>query len=1325
MKNQSLFLVIAFTLLSLNVFSADVTFNDPNLLQAVQIQYEQQVGVPLSNPPQDTELSHPDFQFLDASYLGITDLTGLEACTSLVYLNLVSNQITDLTPLSGLSNLNYLMLGRNQITNITALTGLTNLQYLDIGMNQISDISGLSLLTNLIGLNLGFGSFFLYDDFDPFVSGANDLDDVDLAVLNALTNLEILSIGGLDNVTDISFLNSLNNLKQLWLGSNIISDWTPLGNVDQNLNVFFEFSCGLTQTEVDTYVANMTNITFVDEDNPGLIGLGLEGSITDLSNLNGLNPSLAFFIGLDINNIDVVQNWSNLYLIVCAYTGITNIDGLLGLQNLTIATLPGNNIGPSMFTVKNGVSLDSLIGLNLSENSLTNLSGMEIMPNLVALNASYNQINNISALSIDGAPLDTLESLILSYNNISDISSLLNYIALNYVALDNNNIENFGYLVDNEGIGDGDYIDVSYNPVPAELCYLVDQLEAKVAPSGGVNREGVCEVTVTIEVEGIGNVLPSVGVNTVEINSSFPILAYPQANSGYAFDHWEIWNEGTGYEYLTDSYTYFFNNIQEDILVKAVFVPGIYTLTFSFDPSSTGTGLVTPLYDGEGVYSFKENQFVSLYAIPDEGYCFVGWTGDAESSGSTPFANLTMDSDKTVGAIFSNQCYQLTIEVIGNGFTSPYQGIYSYASGTQLTIYAYPDMGYVFDHWEDGNSNNLGTDSPITIEITDNMTIRAVFTTIPTYSLTINTNGSGTTNPSPGIYQYGEGFVAIVEAIPEEGWVFNGWTGDIGAANPLDNPIQIYMDSNKLITANFVEPDFSVQVSVDGPGMTDPAPGTYYYFDGQWAFFNATPDPGKAFAGWYENDELVWEFSSYSFAVTSDHNIVAKFTEPDYTIDLNVQGNGTTNPPPGTYGYLVDDWAVFDAIPDSGWALKYWITDDERVLGMDDRLILQVQESLSITAVFEPCNWNVNIATAGTGVGTIDPLPGAYCYINGKELDISAEPDANDYFGGWKLTKNPSSNSETTWIYWFDTTVTIDGHYDIVAHFEDTGWLLDLQIDGNGEVLFGDEEINIFSGTYQFANNVPIKLTAVPGLDQLFKGWYSGETLVSPETVYETTLNSDLQLTAKFAPQVWYTLLLNVIEGQGTTSPNPGIEYQFQEGQTQIVRAIPENGWLFGAWTGDTEGIENIDQSEITVPMDRNRTIGVIFIQIPPEGEGTPEGTVEGEGTPEGTPEGTVEGEVPPHNADQNGDGVINLSELLRVIQFFNFGAYHCDSSSEDGYAPGPGDQNCTPHASDYNPQDWVVSLSELLRLIQFFNSGGYYPCEGGEDGYCPGTPPA
>ncbi|HPO14564.1 MAG TPA: hypothetical protein PLI09_14065 [Candidatus Hydrogenedentes bacterium] len=118
------------------------------------------------------------------------------------------------------------------------------------------------------------------------------------------------------------------------------------------------------------------------------------------------------------------------------------------------------------------------------------------------------------------------------------------------------------------------------------------------------------------------------------------------------------------------------------------------------------------------------------------------------------------------------------------------------------------------------------------------------------------------------------------------------------------------------------------------------------------------------------------------------------------------------------------------------------------------------------------------------------------------------------------------------------------------------------------------------------------------------------------------------------------------------------------------------------------------------------------------EGEGMLEG--EGEGDEEGLNEGEGEGQVIVHSADQNADGQIDVSELLRVIQFYNSNGLHCQAGTEDGYAPGEGDYTCSPHSSDYAPQDWRIGLSELLRLIQFYNSEGYHVCEGGEDGFCP-----
>jgi len=97
------------------------------------------------------------------------------------------------------------------------------------------------------------------------------------------------------------------------------------------------------------------------------------------------------------------------------------------------------------------------------------------------------------------------------------------------------------------------------------------------------------------------------------------------------------------------------------------------------------------------------------------------------------------------------------------------------------------------------------------------------------------------------------------------------------------------------------------------------------------------------------------------------------------------------------------------------------------------------------------------------------------------------------------------------------------------------------------------------------------------------------------------------------------------------------------------------------------------------------------------------------------------------HSGDYDQNGVISLTELLRLIQFFNVGGYHCPAGeiTEDGYVPGQdGDHTCLFHNADTN-EDWSINLGELLRLIQFFNTGGYHYCPDSdpptEDGFCPG----
>jgi len=101
------------------------------------------------------------------------------------------------------------------------------------------------------------------------------------------------------------------------------------------------------------------------------------------------------------------------------------------------------------------------------------------------------------------------------------------------------------------------------------------------------------------------------------------------------------------------------------------------------------------------------------------------------------------------------------------------------------------------------------------------------------------------------------------------------------------------------------------------------------------------------------------------------------------------------------------------------------------------------------------------------------------------------------------------------------------------------------------------------------------------------------------------------------------------------------------------------------------------------------------------------------------------------HSADYNPpDHQISLSELLRVIQFYNTeGTCFCDPDGKDGYAAeGEDSMSCGMHSSDYiispdkSEEDWHIGQSELLRLIQFCNSPGYHADPNEEDGFAPGA---
>ncbi len=214
--------------------------------------------------------------------------------------------------------------------------------------------------------------------------------------------------------------------------------------------------------------------------------------------------------------------------------------------------------------------------------------------------------------------------------------------------------------------------------------------------------------------------------------------------------------------------------------------------------------------DGEGTVDiepeqdeYEEGTEVTLTANPDEDWGFVEWTGTDETGEEI---TISMDEDKTITAVFEEDVvvdtYILTVNIDGEGTVDIDPDQDEYEEGTDVTLTAYPDDGWEFDGW---TGDETGTETTITFEMDEDKTITAVFeedVVQDTYTLTVDTDGEGTVDIDPEQDEYEEGTDVTLTAYPDEGWEFDGWTGD---ETGTETTITFEMDEDKTITAVFEE----------------------------------------------------------------------------------------------------------------------------------------------------------------------------------------------------------------------------------------------------------------------------------------------------------------------------------------------------------------------------------------------------------------------------------------------------------------------------------------------------------------------------------------
>lgn len=251
-------------------------------------------------------------EYLSCHDLGITDLAGLEAFSSMKWLNLDGNQFTNISALKDLNDLQSVTIAMSPVADISPLRGKNFLRTLDLRETRVADLSPLADLPELEWL------------------GAQNADISDISDLENVTTLQGLYLSG-NRIVDLDPLVNLNRLRTLQLASNRVSDATPIAGLHALRDV------DLSDNQI-TDLVWLRDLTLLSNLNIG------KNSITEITELS-LLPELAHLTLADnqVSDITPVENLSILYYVDIAENNITNLSPLAG-KNLLYLFLANNSI---------------------------------------------------------------------------------------------------------------------------------------------------------------------------------------------------------------------------------------------------------------------------------------------------------------------------------------------------------------------------------------------------------------------------------------------------------------------------------------------------------------------------------------------------------------------------------------------------------------------------------------------------------------------------------------------------------------------------------------------------------------------------------------------------------------------------------------------------------------------------------------------------------------------------------------------------------------------------------------------------------------------
>lgn len=370
--------------------------------------------------------------------------------------------------------------------------------------------------------------------------------------------------------------------------------------------------------------------------------------------------------------------------------------------------------------------------------------------------------------------------------------------------------------------------------------------------------------------------------------------------------------------------------------------------------------------------------------------------------------------------------------------------------------------------------------------------------TIKISALTTNSSGTTITNigdcsigssatggVKEGTY-YRDTQVTLTAKAAPTGYDFVGWyEGSNLVSTSLS--FSVTLTANRTLVAKYKIKSYTVNATSEDTNKGTVSPAGQTVEHGANATVVATPKAAYNFAGWYNGATKVSSNASYTFAVTANISLTAKFTIKTFTTTTANSTGGTASVNKSSVEY--GGSAIWTATPSTGYNFSKWSNNTTA----NPLTVSNITANTHITPVFVlksyTVTWNGNGGT---------PSKSSSSFHYNDALGTLPTATRTGYtFKGWSTSASGSVNVSTT------TKVT--GNVTYYAIWQINSYTLTVTA-GTGGTVSG-------SGPYNYGATATLKAT--PSAGYHFVKWSDGNTnasrtvIVTGNATYTATFEQD------------------------------------------------------------------------------------------------------------------------------------------------------------------------------------------------------------------------